>query len=46
MPIFRVKMGMLNCTDDILYGGQSADFFDCGDGLNIIVDFNPENDDG
>ena len=32
--------------DDILHGGQGADYFDCGDGIDIIIDFNiEENDD-
>ncbi|MCC2648709.1 MAG: hypothetical protein K0R16_1512 [Nitrososphaeraceae archaeon] len=22
-------------------GGDGADYFDCGDGLDVIVDFNP-----
>jgi hypothetical protein len=25
----------------VLIGGPSADYFDCGDGYDIIVDFNP-----
>jgi Ca2+-binding RTX toxin-like protein len=27
--------------DDVLIGGPGADYFDCGDGYDIIVDFNP-----
>jgi Ca2+-binding RTX toxin-like protein len=27
--------------DDILEGGPGADYFDCGDGQDLIVDFNP-----
>jgi Ca2+-binding RTX toxin-like protein len=31
--------------DDILHGGQGADYFDCGDGIDIIIDFNIEESD-
>jgi hypothetical protein len=27
--------------DDVLIGGRGADYFDCGDGLDTIIDFNP-----
>jgi hypothetical protein len=27
--------------NDILEGGDGADYFDCGDGLDVIVDFEP-----
>lgn len=26
--------------DDILIGGSDADYFDCGDGIDVIMDFN------
>jgi Ca2+-binding RTX toxin-like protein len=28
--------------DDILHGGLGADYFDCGDGIDVIIDFNLE----
>jgi Ca2+-binding RTX toxin-like protein len=31
--------------DDILHGGQGADYFDCGEGIDIIIDFNIEESD-
>jgi Ca2+-binding RTX toxin-like protein len=31
--------------DDILHGGQGADYFDCGEGIDIIIDFNIEEGD-
>lgn len=31
--------------DDVLIGGPGADYFDCGDGYDIVVDFNPERGD-
>lgn len=32
--------------DDILIGGPGADYFDCGEGTDVIVDFSIlENDD-
>src|ERR671919_409255 len=31
--------------DDILHGGQGADYFDCGEGIDIIIDFNIDESD-
>jgi Ca2+-binding RTX toxin-like protein len=31
--------------DDVLIGGPGPDYFDCGDGYDIIIDFNPANGD-
>jgi Ca2+-binding RTX toxin-like protein len=31
--------------DDILYGGLGADYFDCGEGIDIIIDFSIEEGD-
>jgi Ca2+-binding RTX toxin-like protein len=32
--------------DDILVGGHGADYFDCGEGTDVVIDFNiSENDD-
>lgn len=31
--------------DDVLIGGPGPDYFDCGDGYDIIIDFNPMNGD-
>jgi Ca2+-binding RTX toxin-like protein len=31
--------------DDILQGGSGADYFDCGEGIDIIIDFNIEEGD-
>lgn len=31
--------------DDILHGGQGADYFDCGEGIDIIIDFNLDESD-
>jgi Ca2+-binding RTX toxin-like protein len=31
--------------DDVLIGGPGPDYFDCGDGYDIIIDFNPTNGD-
>ena len=31
--------------DDILQGGEGADYFDCGEGIDIIIDFNLEEGD-
>jgi Ca2+-binding RTX toxin-like protein len=28
--------------DDILHGGPGADYFDCGDGIDVIIDFDLE----
>jgi Ca2+-binding RTX toxin-like protein len=27
--------------DDILIGGPDVNYFDCGDGNDVIIDFNP-----
>jgi Ca2+-binding RTX toxin-like protein len=31
--------------DDIMIGGAGADYFECGSGLNTVVDYNPTNGD-
>jgi Ca2+-binding RTX toxin-like protein len=31
--------------DDVLTGGIGADYFDCGDGIDVIIDFNIEEGD-
>jgi Ca2+-binding RTX toxin-like protein len=31
--------------DDILQGGHGADYFDCGEGIDIVIDFNLEEGD-
>jgi Ca2+-binding RTX toxin-like protein len=31
--------------DDVLIGGPGPDYFDCGDGYDIVIDFNPMNGD-
>jgi Ca2+-binding RTX toxin-like protein len=31
--------------DDVLIGGPGPDYFDCGDGYDILIDFNPMNGD-
>jgi Ca2+-binding RTX toxin-like protein len=31
--------------NDILEGGRGADYFDCGDGLDVIVDYDPSKGD-
>ncbi|MGA7368322.1 MAG: calcium-binding protein [Nitrososphaeraceae archaeon] len=31
--------------DDVLIGGPGPDYFDCGDGYDIMIDFNPANGD-
>ena len=31
--------------NDLLKGGDGADYFDCGDGLDVIVDFDPSKGD-
>ncbi len=31
--------------DDIMQGGQGADYFDCGEGIDMIIDFNLEQGD-
>ena len=28
-----------------LYGGQGADYFDCGEGVDVVIDFNLEEGD-
>jgi hypothetical protein len=30
-----------NIGDDILQGQEGADYFDCGDGLDTVIDYNP-----
>lgn len=30
---------------DVLEGGEGADYFDCGDGIDIVMDFEPANGD-
>lgn len=32
-------------NDDVLIGGPGPDYFDCGDGYDVLVDFNPMNGD-
>jgi Ca2+-binding RTX toxin-like protein len=34
-----------NSGDDILQGQQGADYFDCGDGLDTVIDYNPSQGD-
>ena len=32
--------------DDVLVGGPGADYFDCGEGVDVVADFNiQQNDD-
>src|SRR5215203_514046 len=31
--------------DDVLIGGKGVNFFDCGDGNDIIIDFDPDKGD-
>jgi hypothetical protein len=31
--------------DDILQGGKGADYFDCREGVDIVIDFNLEEGD-
>ena len=30
-----------NAGDDVLQGGPGADYFDCGDGVDTVVDYSP-----
>jgi RTX calcium-binding nonapeptide repeat (4 copies) len=31
--------------NDVLEGGKGADYFDCGEGIDIVLDFEPANED-
>ena len=31
--------------DDIMIGGPGADFFDCGDGTDSVIDYSPSQGD-
>ncbi len=31
--------------DDVLYGGPGSNYFDCGDGIDTVVDYNPSQGD-
>ena len=35
----------MGTEDDIMQGGQGADYFDCGEAIDIIIDFNIEEGD-
>jgi len=31
--------------DDVLQGGSGSDYFNCGPGLDIVIDYNPKQND-
>jgi hypothetical protein len=37
--------GIMQDGNDLLEGGDGADYFDCGDGLDVIIDFEPSKGD-